>query len=156
MNTSTQTFTMVFLISFDSLLDQSLNNLDQQVQAFDEQISQLDLQIKECIREQAYASESARDELKKINEESAHLIDKIHSVKQKAEISEEMVKSICSEIRSLDFAKKNITFTITSLKRLIMLSNRFPIMKITSLYSNWNRVTERLLYKQAVRMKLAD
>lgn len=34
-----------------------------------------------------------------------------------------MVKSICSEIRSLDFAKKNITFTITSLKRMIMLSN---------------------------------
>ncbi len=36
-------------------------------------------------------------------------------------MSEEMVKSICSEIRSLDFAKKNITFTITSIKRMIML-----------------------------------
>jgi hypothetical protein len=34
-----------------------------------------------------------------------------------------MVKSICSEIRSLDYAKKNITFSITSLKRIIMLSN---------------------------------
>ena len=82
----------------------------------------MDEQIKECIREQAYASEIARDELKKINEESALLIDKIQSVKAKADVSEEMVKSICSEIRSLDFAKKNITYTITSLKRLIMLS----------------------------------
>lgn len=85
-------------------------------------IGELDIQIKDCIREQAYASESARDELKMINEESALLIDKIQSVKEKAEISEEMVKSICSEIRSLDFAKKNITYTITSLKRMIMLS----------------------------------
>ena len=54
-------------------------------------------------------------------------MDRIASVKKKAELSEEMVKSICSEIRSLDLAKKNITFTITSLKRLIMLSNHFSI-----------------------------
>lgn len=40
----------------------------------------------------------------------------------KAEVSEEMVKSICSEIRSLDIAKKNITFSINSLKKMIMLS----------------------------------
>lgn len=59
--------------------------------------------------------------MRKINEESAELVDKISSVKVKAEMSEEMVKSICSEIRSLDFAKKNITFTITAMKQMIML-----------------------------------
>jgi len=81
----------------------------------------LDLEIKLCIREQAYASENAREELRKINEESAELVDRIESVKGKAEMSEQMVKSICSEIRCLDYAKRNITFTITSLKRMIML-----------------------------------
>ena len=81
----------------------------------------LDLEIKSCIREQAYASENAREELRKINEESAELVDRIESVKGKAEMSEQMVKSICSEIRCLDYAKRNITFTITSLKRMIML-----------------------------------
>jgi len=59
-----------------------------------------------------------------VNEESALLIDRISGVKQKAEISEDMVRSICSDIRSLDFAKKNITFSITSLKRMIMLSKQ--------------------------------
>ena len=88
----------------------------------------MDLEIKACIKEQAYASEAAREELRIINEESAELVDKIGSVKGKAEISEEMVKSICSEIRCLDFAKKNITFTITSLKRMIMLSNNFSLI----------------------------
>ena len=58
-----------------------------------------------------------------MNEESAFLVDRIQSVKEKAEISEDMVKSICSEIRSLDIAKKNITFSITSIKRMIMLGN---------------------------------
>ena len=32
-----------------------------------------------------------------------------------------MVKMGCTEIRKLDTAKRNITFSITSLKRLIML-----------------------------------
>jgi len=45
----------------------------------------------------------------------------IRSVKQSAAKSEGMVRSGCAEIRRLDVAKKNITFSITSLKRLIML-----------------------------------
>ena len=59
--------------------------------------------------------------MRKINEESAELVDKISSVKVKAEMSEEMVKSICSEIRSLDFAKKNIKFTLDAMKQMIKL-----------------------------------
>lgn len=82
----------------------------------------MDQEIKACIREQAYASESTREELRRVNEESAELVDRIESVKAKAEVSEQLVKSICSDIRQLDFAKRNITFTITSLKRMIMLS----------------------------------
>ena len=50
------------------------------------------------------------------------LIEKISNVKETAADSESMVKVGCTEIRKLDTAKKNITFSITSLKRLIMLS----------------------------------
>ena len=82
----------------------------------------MDDKIKASIREQAYASEAAREELRRVNEESAELVDRIESVRGKAQLSEQMVKSICSEIRSLDVAKRNITTTITSLKRMIMLS----------------------------------
>ncbi len=46
------------------------------------------MEIKACIREQAYSSENAREELRKINEESAELVDRIQSVKEKAEMSE--------------------------------------------------------------------
>jgi len=101
--------------------EESLADLDSKIEEMQSEIGNLDEEIKACIREQAYESESAREQLRTINEESADLIERISSVKEKAHVSEEMVKSICSEIRSLDFAKKNITFTITSLKRLIML-----------------------------------
>lgn len=114
---------------------------------FDEQIAALDLEIKACIREQAYAGEATREELRKINLESAELVEKIESVKAKAQVSEEMVKSICSDIRSLDFAKRNITFTITSLKRMIMLSKSEALDG----YSHWSGATEGLLHRQTVQ-----
>lgn len=42
-------------------------------------------------------------------------------MKRKAQSSEQMVQEICKDIRSLDNAKKNLTKTITALKRLAML-----------------------------------
>lgn len=42
-------------------------------------------------------------------------------MKATAASSESMVKTGCIEIRKLDTAKKNLTFSITALKRLIML-----------------------------------
>lgn len=60
-------------------------------------------------------------QLETINERSSQLIDRIGSVKATAASSESMVKTGCIEIRKLDTAKKNLTFSITALKRLIML-----------------------------------
>jgi len=42
-----------------------------------------------------------------------------------------MVKTGCIEIRKLDTAKKNLTFSITALKRLIMLRKLFLIVFMT-------------------------
>lgn len=46
---------------------------------------------------------------------------KIREIKSKAEQSETMVQETCRDIKKLDFAKKNITTTITALHRLTML-----------------------------------
>ena len=74
-------------------------------------------------------------------------MDKISNVKEKADKSEEMVKSICSEIRSLDIAKKNITFTITSLKRMIMLSN-FDKLKINCIVTGIEQLRDFCIKKK--------
>lgn len=39
----------------------------------------------------------------------------------KAEKSEELVYDMCKDIKSLDTAKKNLTFSITALKKFIMM-----------------------------------
>lgn len=52
---------------------------------------------------------------------SQELSHKIQEIKSKAEQSEAMVQEICRDIKKLDFAKKNITTTITALHRLTML-----------------------------------
>ena len=60
-------------------------------------------------------------QLDTINDRSTQLIDRIGTVKETAASSESLVKTGCTEIRKLDTAKKNLTFSITALKRLIML-----------------------------------
>ncbi len=101
--------------------EEDLQDLPAKIQHLDQQVEKYDTEIKDCVRSQAYASERARDALRQVNEEAARLVERIASVKQKAEQSENMVKDVCSEIRQLDYAKKNITFMMISLKRLIML-----------------------------------
>ena len=49
------------------------------------------------------------------------LFAKIQDIKMKAEQSEVMVQEICSDIKALDYAKKHLSTTITSLKRVHML-----------------------------------
>lgn len=45
----------------------------------------------------------------------------MRDIKTKAEQSEQMVHEICRDIKSLDYAKRHLTQTITALKRLQML-----------------------------------
>eukprot|EP01022_Parablepharisma_sp_SALTPOND_P001743 TRINITY_DN107236_c0_g1_i1.p1 TRINITY_DN107236_c0_g1~~TRINITY_DN107236_c0_g1_i1.p1 ORF type:complete len:270 (+),score=26.47 TRINITY_DN107236_c0_g1_i1:377-1186(+) len=49
------------------------------------------------------------------------LVSRIGRIKSKAEISENQVKTICSDIKNLDNAKKNLTWTISALKKQMML-----------------------------------
>jgi len=49
------------------------------------------------------------------------MIDTIKKLKQSTGIAEAILQKSCLEIKRLDTSKKNITFSITSLKRLIML-----------------------------------
>jgi len=75
-----------------------------------------------------------------------HLASRFESIKDKAEKSEEKVKTICSEIKSHDNAKKNIHTAISSLKNLIML--------ITAIEQLWTFCIKQQ-YKEAADLILA-
>jgi hypothetical protein len=57
-------------------------------------------------------------------QDSMHeLFGKIKAIKEKANQSENMVQEICREIKSLDYAKKNLTLSIQALRNLHMLTS---------------------------------
>ena len=49
------------------------------------------------------------------------LVGRIARIQQEAAQSEALVTELCRDIQSLDTAKRNLTATITALKRLVML-----------------------------------
>jgi len=112
---------------------ESLDNVDSILKSLDSQILSIDEQLKEVMRDQAYAAENARAQLDAINERSVNIIDRIQNVKQSAIAAETIVKEGCAETKRLDTAKRNITFSITSLKRLMMLSKCLSILTCFSL-----------------------
>lgn len=73
--------------------------------------------VRTCCRELSQCS-TCRDHLLAPPQD---LFDKIKDIKGKAEQSEVMVQEICADIKQLDVAKRHLTTTITSLKRLQML-----------------------------------
>lgn len=49
------------------------------------------------------------------------MIREIGIIKEKATKSEEIVYEMCKDLKSLDIAKKNLTFSIDALKKFIMM-----------------------------------
>ena len=56
------------------------------------------------------------------------------NIEKQAEESEEMVQEICRDIKKLDFAKKNLTTTVLSLRRISMLAT--AVDQLESLVAN--------------------
>lgn len=52
---------------------------------------------------------------------SKEIISEIGVIKEKAKKSEEIVYDMCKDLKSLDIAKKNLTFSIDALKKFIMM-----------------------------------
>lgn len=81
----------------------------------------LEAEIREIVRSQTDAGEQGKHELNEARRSIQELFTKIEQIKTKAEQSEEMVREITSGIKSLDYAKRHLTVSITTLRRLNML-----------------------------------
>jgi hypothetical protein len=53
------------------------------------------------------------------------MVARIKTIKEKADESEKMVMDITRDIKNLDQGKRNLTLSITVLRRLQMLGNSF-------------------------------
>eukprot|EP01117_Protostelium_nocturnum_P012058 TRINITY_DN4417_c0_g1_i1.p1 TRINITY_DN4417_c0_g1~~TRINITY_DN4417_c0_g1_i1.p1 ORF type:complete len:781 (+),score=218.28 TRINITY_DN4417_c0_g1_i1:86-2428(+) len=113
--------------------EQSLVELDSSLLKWKERIRNTNELLRNSIYEQI---SSERDKGKqKILETTKSIQDlfvQISEMKRKAESSEKMVHEICRDIKNLDYAKKNVTTTITALKRMQMLITAIDQLKWTS------------------------
>jgi len=99
----------------------SLKGLDTFVTRLKSQQRQIDEDIKLAIRRQAASGRRARADLDEAKAAVRELFERIKAIRAKAEQSEDLVSDVCRDIKSLDIAKRNLTLTVTALKRLVML-----------------------------------
>ncbi|KAH0879253.1 hypothetical protein HID58_066647, partial [Brassica napus] len=104
-----------------ALYEASLSGVEPLMQKIHGEIRRVDASILSAVRQQSNSGTKAKEDLADATRAVEELSYKIQEIKSKAEQSEAMVQEICRDIKKLDFAKKNITTTITALHRLTML-----------------------------------
>ena len=124
--------------------EQALNeNLESFIIKVKKKIQRVDEDILVAVRKQSSAGQQARKDLEEARDTIQGLFKKIHEIKSKAEQSEQMVQNITKDIKSLDYGKRNLTVTITTLKRLHMLVS--AVDKLTT-------YTQKKQYKQVAEL----
>jgi len=101
--------------------EKAFAGLDPYVAQLGAQITQLDGEIFEAVKTQSAQANKATAEIQEAKASIVQLQTKVRDINRKAAQSEVMVQEICRDIKKLDFAKRHITHTITSLKRFHML-----------------------------------
>eukprot|EP01113_Clastostelium_recurvatum_P017040 TRINITY_DN1995_c0_g1_i3.p1 TRINITY_DN1995_c0_g1~~TRINITY_DN1995_c0_g1_i3.p1 ORF type:complete len:1025 (-),score=255.52 TRINITY_DN1995_c0_g1_i3:12-3086(-) len=102
--------------------EQSLVEIDTAISKVKTKMARVDNDVLASIRGQSRGgSVRGTEDLVDAKRQIEALFGKIRDIRSKAEHSERMVVEICRDIKSLDSAKKNLTTSITALKRLHML-----------------------------------
>lgn len=78
---------------------------------------------------QAYGPESSLERMQAAQEELAQLFRKIESVRLKAAETERNITSMTADIKRLDGTKRNLTRSMTALKRLQMLTTAYEQLR---------------------------
>ncbi|GAM17722.1 hypothetical protein SAMD00019534_008970 [Acytostelium subglobosum LB1] len=101
--------------------EQNLNHLDTFMARLRQKIAKIDEEIIQEIRLQSSTGAKGKEDLENAKRSINELLKKIADIKSKANKSEQMVTEICKDIKSLDYAKKNLTSAIKTLKQLHMM-----------------------------------
>jgi hypothetical protein len=72
------------------------------------------------------------------------VIQEIEIIKEKAETSESLVYEMCKDIKSLDIAKNNLTFSINSIKKYMMLLTAKDKLKEFCSQKNYSSIADML------------
>ena len=110
----------------------SLDGLGGFIEQLRGQEKQIEDGIRGAIRRQAAHGRRAQADLSDAKLAVRELFERIKAIRSKAEQSEELVSDVCRDIKSLDIAKRNLTLTVTALKRLVMLITALEQLRSTA------------------------
>ena len=99
----------------------SLDNINSLIEKFEKEIGELDEEIDGLMCERAAYNDELKNYMQELNNDVGKIIQLISNIKQNTDTNETTVKLICNDIKNLDNARNNITVTISSLTKLIML-----------------------------------
>jgi vacuolar protein sorting-associated protein 53 len=117
--------------------EQSLNSIDDVIAKMEIEIQVIDTNIRDIVRGASSSGSEGKQALDEAKKTIQQLFSQIADIKSRAEVTEDIVKAITSDIKQLDCAKKNLTSAITTLNHLHMLVG--GVEKLKSL-------TEKRLY----------
>ncbi|KAF9540142.1 Vacuolar protein sorting-associated protein 53 [Mortierella hygrophila] len=101
--------------------EHSLSTVDQVLARLQAKAKQVQEELRELTRAQTDGGQKGQEEVEAAKKGIEMLFFKIKEIKEKATQSEQMVQEITQDIKSLDYAKRHLTTSITTLKRLQML-----------------------------------
>ncbi|KAF9417715.1 Vacuolar protein sorting-associated protein 53, partial [Podila epigama] len=101
--------------------EHSLSAVDQVLLKLQAKAKQVQEELRELTRAQTDGGQKGQEEVEAAKKGIEMLFLKIKEMKEKATQSEQMVQEITQDIKSLDYAKRHLTTSITTLKRLQML-----------------------------------
>ncbi|KAG0342832.1 Vacuolar protein sorting-associated protein 53 [Podila horticola] len=101
--------------------EHSLSAVDQVLAKLQAKAKQVQEELRELTRAQTDGGQKGQEEVEAAKKGIEMLFFKIKEIKEKATQSEQMVQEITQDIKSLDYAKRHLTTSITTLKRLQML-----------------------------------
>ncbi|CAD8075883.1 unnamed protein product [Paramecium primaurelia] len=109
--------------------EQSLVGIDTEIEKLQSELTQLQSELQEDIHEHAVMQNKIWRDVQDVEQLSQGIVTEIQEIKQKAEKSEDLVYSMCKDIKSLDIAKRNLTFSIAALKKFIMMLTAIEKLK---------------------------
>ncbi|KAI8920106.1 Vps53-like protein [Powellomyces hirtus] len=101
--------------------EEELNAVDPVLLKLRRKINAMDKEMRELVRSQTDAGDRGHKEVEETQAAIKELFNSIKQIKEQAAASEQMVQEITRDIKSLDHAKKNLTSSVTVLRRLQML-----------------------------------
>lgn len=108
----------------------ALNGIDETISKLQIEVAQIDDNIRSVVRGVSTSGTEGKQALDEAKKTIQQLFTQIGDIKSRAEITEEIVKNITSDIKQLDCAKKNLTSAITSLNHLHMLVDGVEKLKV--------------------------